>query len=150
VRLRRRCGAALRAGGLVLPGELVEFDAPNRVVCLNRLTVDGELVFQSRLVYSLTTALPDSTLVDKRLHSRVPRRDGRQRGRVAGAHAAGTGSHRRVIDPVVRICVLIDVETEVGSGRVSRPGATDRTGVSAAVQRSTGNLRCRCPQVTTV
>lgn len=51
-------------GGLVLPGELVEFDAPNRVVFLNRLTVDGELVFQSRLVYSLMAAAPDSTLVE--------------------------------------------------------------------------------------
>jgi uncharacterized protein YndB with AHSA1/START domain len=50
--------------GLVLPGELVEFDAPNRVVFLNRLTVDGELVLQSRLAYSLTTASPDSTLVE--------------------------------------------------------------------------------------
>ena len=51
-------------GGLGLPGEIVEFDAPNRVVFLNRLTVEGELVLQSRLVYSLRPTSPDSTLVE--------------------------------------------------------------------------------------
>lgn len=50
--------------GWVVPGELVEYDAPNRVTFLNRVSVDGELGLETRLAYVLRSLSPCTTSVE--------------------------------------------------------------------------------------